>query len=226
MRDGRYKYTGHFRGTWLGWGYQDYTTGQIASGANANVITLNSNGDNIKFSTDRIVSNTAIICRGGTDRTVTDLPVYSAAPILGINLFSTKIKVTAHTTDSVTLNATPHFATYTTVRVYFLFTYDFGCPRNYEFPSQAISGKMFDELNALMITEEELAATIALYLPLLGGTMGGDIIMGNNDISGIGGLYLGTKDADGSLKIWNDSGVFKAEVHTSGAYKPILTGGD
>lgn len=218
--DGRYKYGGRFRGTWLGWGYQEFAYNALSSGANNNILTANENGDNIKFSTDRIVTNTAIICRGGTDRTLTDLPIYTGVT----RLFSSKIKITAHTTDSITLSGTPH-SSRTPVRVYFLFSYDFGCPRNYEFPSKTISGKMFDELNALMVTEEELITALADYLPLVGGTMGGNIIMGSNDISGIGVLYIGTKDADGSLKIWNDGGVFKAEVHTSGAYKRVLTGG-
>jgi hypothetical protein len=81
----------------LGWGYQDFA---VPVGPGPLTLTENKNGLGIVFSSAKVVSGTAVIVR--------TLDPESYAYSGTTRLFSTKVKVTNHTADIVTLNVTPH----------------------------------------------------------------------------------------------------------------------
>lgn len=132
----------------LGWGWQDFAAG---SGPSL-TITDNENGSDIEFSADNIISETAVIVR----KDDTDSFAYSGTT----RLFSTKIAVSSHTAQNVTLNATPH-SSWGDVRVYYLYNYE-ALPKNYTLAPKFIRDTNIVEIDNLFITEEEFSA----YFPI------------------------------------------------------------
>lgn len=148
---GRYDFSSRYlQGAFRGWGYEDFTAGAITSTS----VTLsdNENGtDSYGFETGRIISGSGVIVRK-------DYP--SRKPYTGMTrLFSTKVEVSTHTSNTtVTLSGVPH-STWGDIRIYYLYDYPLGVPQDYQIPSKAVSGNLFAELQDLFLSEEDLSAT-------------------------------------------------------------------
>jgi len=132
----------------LGWGWQDFST----PGGTSLTLTANENGNNVTFNSTKIISSTAVIVRKDNP----DSFAYSGA----IRLFSTKISVSSHTADSITLNAIPH-ASWGDLRVYYLYNYGV-LPINYTLAPKFIRNTNIVEIDNLFVTEEEFAAQFPL----------------------------------------------------------------
>ena len=131
-----------------GWGYQDFTVGTI--GTTSVTLTANENGSGITFDPLLVLNSSAVIVRKADPESF----AYSGTT----RWFSTKIAVTAHTADSITLNAIPN-ATWGDLRIYFYYTYD-RFPAGFSVAPKFVSSLMFDEVNYLFVTEEELDVEI------------------------------------------------------------------
>lgn len=127
-----------------GWGYQDFTAGEINS--TSVTITLNQNGENVVYSPNLSVNNSAVIVRKA------DLESFAyTGPI---KLFSTKVVVNSFIDNAITLNGVPH-SSWGDLRIYYIYHYS-EFPKNYEIAPKFISSTLFSEINSLFVTEEEL----------------------------------------------------------------------
>jgi hypothetical protein len=126
-----------------GWGYQDFTAGEINS---TNVtITANNNGTGYTFNPISIISGTAVIVLKNNG----DEKAYSGS----IKLFSTIVEVVSHNGVNITLNAIPHIS-WGDIRIYYYYNY-LKIPRDYIIAPKTVSATLFNEIDSLFITEEE-----------------------------------------------------------------------
>lgn len=160
-----------------GWGYQDFTAGTITS--TSLTLSVNTNGTDITFSSENLINNSAIIRLKSNEADC----AYSGVT----KLFSTKVEVSSHTGANVTLNAIPH-SSWGDIRVYYYYSYvSGGVPTGYTFPSKAVSGEIFNEIDALFITEEELTSRLSdlglepTYLSQLNKAMQANVTSTNGD---------------------------------------------
>lgn len=152
----------------IGWGYQDFTAGSIAS---TNVtLTANENGSGFIFSSANIVSGSAVVVRADN----TETKAYTGT----LKLFSRKVDRSSHTGDSVTLTGVPHVS-WGDIRIYYLYNYGNSLPDFYTIPARRVSGEVLNELDALFITEEELDIELATKVDVAGDTMTGSLTLAN-----------------------------------------------
>jgi hypothetical protein len=192
-----------FLGGTQGWGYQDFAAGAITGTA----VTLsdNENGDYLSFSSGGVVNGSAVIVRTPTtDYTETTKKVYTGATAI----LSSAVEVTAHTSNtSVTLSGIPHASW--PCRIYYLYNYTSGIPVNYTVPPKSITSFLVSELQAMLITEQELtggtktasfASLTAATADINGGTIDGTVIGGATPAAGsfVAGTFSDYIDIDES----------------------------
>jgi len=133
----------------LGWAWQDYSS---IPGTGV-TITRNDNGTMLEdFDPAKIISDTAVIVTKDNP----DAFAYTGT----IPLISTKVSVTSHTGDSVTLNAVPH-TSYADFRIYYLYRFEV-LPTDYTIAPSFIRNTNIVEIDNLFISEEEFAAFFPL----------------------------------------------------------------
>jgi hypothetical protein len=136
--------------TFVGWGYQDFTAGDISS--TGVTITENQNGTGIVFDAANMVNNSGVIVRASDTIKV---------PYTGsISLFSSKVTVTENTGDSIVLSGIPHVS-WGDCRIYYIYNYT-TIPQGYTMAPKFVSGQVLDSLNESFVTEEEIASYLKL----------------------------------------------------------------
>lgn len=131
-----------------GWGYQDFSAGEIYS---TNVtITKNQNGNSIAFNPSKIINNTAVIVLKSNG----DEKAYSGTT----KLFSSKVEVSSQDGVNIVLNFIPN-TSWGDLRIYYYYTYNV-IPVNYSIAPSTVSADLFNEIDGLFVTEDELNAKI------------------------------------------------------------------
>lgn len=125
------------------WAYQDFTAGAISN--TSVTITANENGDNALFDSGSIVGNTATIFSN-------DDPLEYAYTSVG-KFFGTLITVDNHSATSITLNKIPSSST--NIRIWYKINAT-RFPENYSTPPLALQAKMLDNMEAILLTQDEL----------------------------------------------------------------------
>lgn len=206
-----------------GWGYQDFTAGAITG--TSVTLTANENGTGITFDSTKVINSSAVIVRAAD----TETKAYSGIT----RLFSTKVEVSAHTGASVTLNAIPN-ATWGNIRIYYYYDYgSMGMPAGYSIAPRSVSANLFNELDNLFITEEELTGgtkTASLTTLTVSGFTtlgtGGPVIKMKKITGTTGNVNTTTSYASGvtggkilsyTCLITNDSGYFIAPGYPNGS---------
>lgn len=182
----------HLQGEFRGWGFEDFTAGDITT--TSVTLSANENGTDLYgFESGRIVNNTAVIVRK-------DYPTKKAYTGT-TRLFSTKVEMSAHTGNtSITLTGVPH-SSWGDIRIYYFYDYPLGMPQGYQIPSRAVAGNLFAELQDLFLTEEEL--------------IGGDksAIFANLDVDTVN--IDSNVISDSTFRLYlkaNDSGIYRGVV--------------
>lgn len=186
----------------FGWAYQDF-----ASIAGTSVtLTANDNGTSAPFSVPDIISSSAFIVRAADTDTV---------PYSGVTkLFSTQVKVTAHTADAITLNAIPD-ASWGSLRIYYLYQYS-TFPVNYTLAPKFIRHSVLSEIDALFITHEEL----------LSANIGTSGIGPFASYSGTTAQFYKLNSLSSSLTIALDAINNKIDFTSTALVSPLTTRGD
>ena len=87
--------------------------------------------------------------------------------------------------------------------------------------SETMGGTIAEVVSQIQSDIEETDAKFANYLPLVGGTMSGNITMGDNTVTG---LKTPANETDAATKAYVDSAVESVETSISGEYLPISGG--
>ncbi len=132
-----------------GWGYQDFTAGEINS--TSVTITANNNGSGYTFNPGAIISSTAVIVLKANG----DEKAYSGS----IKLFPTMVEVVSQNGVNITLNAIPHIS-WGDIRIYYFYNY-LKVPRDYMIAPKSVSATLFNEIDSLFITEEEYSSRMS-----------------------------------------------------------------
>ena len=134
----------HLLGAFRGWGWQDFAT---PVGAGPLTLTANENGTYGLFDATKVIAGSSVIVTAADPA----VKAYTGTT----KLFSSIITCTNATATTIVLSGTPN-ASWGTLRVYFLYDYDYGMPADYEIPSRHITESMWAELGDLFQDEEEV----------------------------------------------------------------------